>query len=415
MVGIGGYGEQLLYYLRRFVPADTYELVCAADPFFKSSPASAALKTQGISIYEDPEEMYLHHEIDLTVIASPIHRHRDHVLSALQNQSHALCEKPLVPTVQDANEIAAEMKRSGKKLGVGFQWSFSPTMRSLKRDILAGNLGQPLSLRTSIPWKRFDKYYRSDWKGKIADQSGAWILDSIVTNAAAHYLHNMLFLLGETEDTAALPEKLFSEIYRQKDIDSFDTCFLKGSFSNGCSLFFGASHSPDIQDEPVLRYSFEEGTVYMNRYDRSSRVVLHRRDGRVVEYGNPQSDEECGAKLRVMVNAITHEEPIPCTLNTVMPHLRICNAIFAESPIFPFESARILSGSGSSSGSFVFGLFDEMQRCFEECALPGEMGFSWAKEPTRIHPEKMEVFTGLFPMTNCVNRWSDRKSDGRGV
>lgn len=394
LIGVGGYGATILQALASCVADDSYELVCTADPFFALSPEYPDLQKRGIPVYKEAETMFENHTVDLTVIASPLDLHKKQILLALENQSHVLCEKPLVPTIQEAKEIQKTVQRSGKKLGVGFQWSFSPTMLSLKKDILKGNLGAPISLKSLVSWKRYDSYYSSAWKGNLRDPYGNWTMDCVITNATAHYLHNMLFLMGDALDEAKLPESLWAEAYRLLDIQTLDTCFLKGRFENGCDLFFAASHCPDINDDPRLIYEFEEGIVYMNHYDRTSRVTLHRRDGRVIDYGNPQTMEALSDKLTTMIRAISEDAEIPCKVKTVEPHLRICNAVFDECTIHPFATDRIFRETDPETGKFIYGLYDDMTRCYLLSAMPATCGFDWASESVEIHPQTMESFRG---------------------
>jgi len=394
-IGVGGYAAYLQKLLRTHVQEDSFEIVCGADPFYEKSEAYPELKEKSVPLYRTPEEMFSNHKVDLTIVVSPLHFHKKHILLALENDTHILCEKPLATTVQDALEIQEAALSKNKKLGVGFQWSFSPTMLALKKDILSGELGRPLALKSFVAWKRYDSYYQGSWKGDLKSKDGDWILDCVVTNATAHYLHNMLFLLGDTIDTAALPTTTFTEIYRQKDIETFDTCFIKGRFENGCELFFCASHSPEINDSPKFVYEFENGTVYMNIYERGSKVTLYRKDGTTKLYGTPETEIENSNKLKMMIAAVAENAPIPCGVDTILPHLKICNAMFEEATIHPFVSDRIYCEKDGESGRFVYGLYNEMEKSFVNGMLPSELGFSWAKGKEAIHPEKMEFFEGL--------------------
>ena len=195
--------------------------------------------------------------IPLVLIASPIHMHREQCILAMQHGAHVLCEKPLAPIVQDALAIRDAAAKYNKKLGVGFQMSFCDPIQNLKKDIRAGLLGAPRSLRSYVSWQRFDSYYNSPWKGRVRDAQGHWILDSILTNATAHYLHNTFFVLGSEQDSAAMPQSLRVELYNGKGIETFDTAFVQGEFAGGSDFFIAVTHSGDRNIDPVLRYEFE--------------------------------------------------------------------------------------------------------------------------------------------------------------
>ena len=89
---------------------------------------------------------------------------------------------------------------------VGFQWSFSKAIQNLKKDILNGRWGTAKRLKTLIAWPRTHDYYqRNSWVGALKNDQGAWILDSPVSNATAHFLHNCWYILGDSPDSVPFP------------------------------------------------------------------------------------------------------------------------------------------------------------------------------------------------------------------
>ena len=149
VIGIGGYGALIFEFLKHASP-DSYVIEAAADPYAKLAANYGDLVEMGVSIYSTQKEIYENHQIDLTIIASPIALHKEQVVLAFEYGTHVICEKPLVPTIQDAIELDMLQKKYNRMLAVGFQWSFSPTMLELKKDIQKGNLGKPISLRSFI-------------------------------------------------------------------------------------------------------------------------------------------------------------------------------------------------------------------------------------------------------------------------
>ena len=191
--------------------------------------------------------------------------------------------------IQELDALEQERKRLDRQLGVGFQWSFSQTMGRLKEDILAGVYGRPKMLKTFISWPRALSYYGSStWKGRVRDGKGGYILDSIVTNAAAHYLHNIFFLLGSTMETAAYPERVEAELYRAKQIESFDTCILRGCAGGGRFLYV-ASHATQLNLEPSFCYEFEKGAVVFNQDAQDNCVTGRLSDGRTIVLNAPDA------------------------------------------------------------------------------------------------------------------------------
>ena len=86
------------------------------------------------------------------------------------------------------------------------------------------------------------------------------MLDSIASNACAHYIHNMLFLLGKSMDESAEVEDVEGVCLRANSIESFDTCTLKMKVS-GADLYIAASHAAEKERWPEFVYKFENATL----------------------------------------------------------------------------------------------------------------------------------------------------------
>jgi len=63
-------------------------------------------------------------------------------------------------------------------------------------------------------------FRRNDWVGRIRTDAGHCVFDSPANNAAAHYLHIMLYLLGATREGAAMPASVQAETYRANAIEN---------------------------------------------------------------------------------------------------------------------------------------------------------------------------------------------------
>ena len=79
------------------------------------------------------------------------------------------------------------------------------------------------------------------------------VYDSVVSNATAHYIQNILFLLGETMEASASLRNTHVEAYRANDIESFDTCVISSEVGEA-HVYYAASHSVNYLINPVMRY-----------------------------------------------------------------------------------------------------------------------------------------------------------------
>lgn len=398
LAGVGGYGNIYVSLLAKgFGENEGAVLAGIADPFAETAPGYEWLRKQGVPFFNTPAEFFREHQADLTVISTPTPLHSPYSIAAMENGSHVLCEKPLTPTVQELDALEERRRQLGKQLGAGFQWSFCETMTHLKRDILSGVYGKPRMMKTFISWPRGLSYYQtSTWKGRVRDGKGGYILDSIVTNAAAHYLHNIFFLLGGTMGSAAYPESMSAELYRAKDIESFDTCILRGKVGEG-EFFYVASHATDLNCDPYFCYEFEKGTVTFNQDGEKGIVTGHLNDGRTVTYGDPFTDEEVFCKLRDMIRCARDGETPQCSIETVRPHLLACNALFDFGRVinFPVEMLEKVNMDDPANANICCrGLYQDLRACYEEAAFPSERGYSWSKPAVSIPLSGYQFFKG---------------------
>jgi predicted dehydrogenase len=83
------------------------------------------------------------HSADLAIICSPIHVHRPQVIEAMEAGAHVLCEKPASGSIQEALLMERAAEQEGKHFAIGYQWSFSESVRQLRSEISRGNYGRP--------------------------------------------------------------------------------------------------------------------------------------------------------------------------------------------------------------------------------------------------------------------------------
>src|SRR5665647_117886 len=167
LVGIGGYGNLYVNELLDHGDEHNVEIAGIVDPFPQGCKRFNDLQQADIPMYRLMEEFYQINKADLAIVSSPIHYHCEQVCIALSNGSNVLCEKPISATPVEAMKMLEMQKRTGKIVGIGYQWSYSKAMLDLKKDILKGVFGKPVRLKTLVLWPRDKKYFARGWAGKV--------------------------------------------------------------------------------------------------------------------------------------------------------------------------------------------------------------------------------------------------------
>lgn len=382
LVGIGGYGG---IYVNELLPVGRdarVRLAAAIDPQPERCSRLEELRESNVPVYPSLEEFYRHDQADLVVISAPIHLHAPLTCLALENGSNVLCEKPLAGSLDDAQRMVDAERRAGKFVAIGYQWSFSDPVLALKRDILAGRLGQPRRLKTVVLWPRGRSYYqRSPWAGRIRMDTGAAVLDSPLHNATAHYLHNMLYLLGDSISTSASLAQMQVELYRANPIENFDTAALRIFTDQNVELLFLTAHPVNLLRGPLIHYEFEDGVVeYPNE---TGGFEARFNNGQVIDYGSP--DGSHGGKLWKVVGALRSGALPACGLQAALPEL-ICAVETQKAPITPYPPEVIRQEEmGADQLTYVDGLAEILLEGYETNRLPHEIPqAAWALPATRI-------------------------------
>jgi len=391
LCGVGGYGQT---YARELIQNNkNVNWVGAAEPFPERVADKGDIDAAGVPWFASLEDFYKSNTADLCVIASPIAFHAPQSILALQNGSHVLCEKPAAALPSEIAAMAAARDKSGKFLAIGYQWSYSEAVQKIKQDISEGVYGKPLSLRTRVLWPRDREYYArgSGWAGNKKDSAGRWVLDSVANNAAAHYLHNMLYISGG-QNRAATPEKLRAVLMRANPVQMYDTAFISMELSDNIIISFIATHAGESENYIASRFEFENGViVYDDRIKRRFTGML--KNGTVIDYGDP-AETSSSCPLWKLVDSLRgsntdeSEEGFVCPLEAAVPHNRVMIAALLSSEISAFPEIK-----DDGRRFYAPGLDKICADCCENLSLSD---INWAKkgEIVRLDDPKIDLYGG---------------------
>lgn len=378
LVGVGGYGQTYLKELL-FKKDKRISLVGVVDILPQQSQYYKDILEQDVPIFKTLEQFYQAYKADLAIISTPIHLHKEHSVSAMKSGSHVLCEKPIATDLEHIKEMKKVSSDTGKFLAVGFNWSFTSSVQSLKRDILSGKFGKSKRFKTIILWPRTKDYYnRSSWAGKQYHTNGDIIYDNIASNATAHYLHHLLYLDGSTMENSAELTNLTAELYRANDIETFDTCAVKIRTKSNLKLYYYATHAVNEVENPKYTLEFEKATIYYNQDGTNQNIIARWNDGTIQEYENPNLHPL--SKLYVCVNAILEDDyGILCGINASKPHVESVHAMNESMPHPQKFPVNIIQSDDVQQKLYVNGLGDILKHCYDEWCLPSDLKLDWSK------------------------------------
>lgn len=386
LVGISGYGGEYLRELLAYKDK-TIRLTGVVDIAPQKSDYYDTIIDRGIPIYNSLEEYYDNEQAELAIISTPIHFHRDHSCYCMNHGSHVLCEKPMTSDPQDIQQMINVRNKTGKFLAIGFNWSFAPSTLELKEDINKGAFGRPIRLKSMMQWSRNKAYYnRSVWAGKMYDAEGSMIFDSVANNATAHFLHHLLYLLGDRIDTSAQLDTVTAELYRVNHIETFDTCAVQLKTKDDVDIYFYATHAVREDMGPFFQLEFEKATITYNVNENSKEVVAVWKDGTQKTYENPE--EYHLSKLSTCINAVlTEDNWVPCGPEAASAQVKSIQAMHKSVPNIMSFPESLIHYDIKEEKYWIQGLSEDLLHCYNNWCLPNELDIQWSAIGGKIRLE----------------------------
>ncbi len=179
--------------------------------------------------------------IDVVVILTPNHMHRDMALEAIAAGKHVICEKPLAPSSKDAAEMLVAAERAGVVHQTGFNWRLTPAVQQAKKLIADGTIGDLRDFRGH--WLgdfAFDDSLPMIWRFKRAT-AGSGALGDL----GSHVADFARCLVGEIDQVAGIDatytKTRIGADGDPDDVDVDDTTVFLARFASGAHGFLEAS------------------------------------------------------------------------------------------------------------------------------------------------------------------------------
>lgn len=121
-------------------------------------------------------------DLDAIDICTPPHLHFEQIQHVLASGKHAICEKPLVSSLREVDELIRLEASSGRRVMPIFQYRFGHGLQKLKLLIARGVAGKAYLTTVETAWRRRPDYYAVPWRGKWATERGGTLLSHAIHN-----------------------------------------------------------------------------------------------------------------------------------------------------------------------------------------------------------------------------------------
>jgi predicted dehydrogenase len=188
LVGAGGAAELHAQAIARVPDA---EVAAVAD--VDRARADALARRHAIpAVFESAEALLDGAAVDAVAILSPHHLHLAAVRAAAARGKPVLVEKPLAPTVKDAEAMIQVCRHHNVVLGGILQYRFTPGARRLRETVRGGALGQIFLVSVTGKFRRSADYYAvAPWRGRKSEAGGG-----VLMTQAIHTLDLLLYAMG---------------------------------------------------------------------------------------------------------------------------------------------------------------------------------------------------------------------------
>lgn len=181
--------------------------------------------------------------VDYVSVCTPNYLHDAHCRLSLRAGADVICEKPLVLSPWNLDQLAELEAETGGRIYTVLQLRLHPKLIALRKEVSSGNHDVSLTYAT-----RRGNWYHHSWKGR-EDQSGG-----LATNIGIHFFDLLLWLFGPDHGalcTMRSPSKMVgtlslerAEVRWKLSIDAADFPEHRGSYRsmtiNGAEVDFSS-------------------------------------------------------------------------------------------------------------------------------------------------------------------------------
>jgi predicted dehydrogenase len=146
-------------------------------------------------------------DIDIIDICTPPTLHFPQAIAALAAGKQVICEKPLVGSLAEIDQLAAaETKSAGRVMPI-FQYRYGNGLQKAKRIVDLGLAGKPYLGTVETAWRRGANYYSVPWRGRWETELGGALLTHAI------HSHDLLnYFMGNVASVFARTATLVNQI-----------------------------------------------------------------------------------------------------------------------------------------------------------------------------------------------------------
>jgi predicted dehydrogenase len=215
--------------------------------------------------------------VDIVSITTPNRFHAEMAIQALRAGKHVWCEKPMAPTLKEAEAMRAAWTASGKVAILGYNYIQNPMMRFLRRLVQDGRIGRINHVRVEM-----DEDFMADPEAEISWRSETAAGYGALDDFAVHPLSLLSTLLGPVERVLGDMAKPYADrpcrAGGRREVENYDIASALLRFEGGVSGVLTVNRSAWGRKGRIQLQLFgDKGTVVFDQ-ERFNELQLFSRD-----------------------------------------------------------------------------------------------------------------------------------------
>ena len=261
-----------------------------------------------ITPYNTFDELLNDGEVDIVCVCTPSFLHAENAIDILNSGKHAVVEKPMAMSSDDADAIIKASHDNGKLVTVISQIRFSPDVERIKKLLSENAFGKISLCSLSMNYYRTPEYYSgSNWRGSLTLDGGT------LMNQGIHGIDLIEYILGPVKDVKGKTATLVH------NIEAPDTAVAIVEFESGVLGVIESSTCAYPGFSRRLKIQGDKGYVVLkeNNIEKlmlgGEKIIDRVNSEQIVKTAKDPTKILCGLhllQLQNFVGAIKGDEPL---------------------------------------------------------------------------------------------------------
>lgn len=324
LIGCGGMAAN---YRKKYTQIPGARLMVVVDN--NEGLAQKVAEELGVSRWSTDFRVVLEPDIDIVDISTPNFLHAQQAIAALRAGKDVILQKPITPTVEEAEDIIDIAVQTGRKVGVYMSLFDNPIFYEIKRLFEAGALGNVSNIYCRGAHNGGLRATLDNWRKSVEKTGGGAFIQLTI-----HYINMIQWLLQDKIKSVAA----FSRNNMCPNIGGDDV-------TNACCVFesgiLGTLESSYASGPNVLAIYGTRGFIQLTDDYKLDIMLDEVYKGSIISYSKPraietsyiknlQKDDQYDQHI-AFVKAIIEEKPVPIPVEIGLYDLKVVKAVYKSS------------------------------------------------------------------------------------